>query len=76
MTCTGKLKVKERTRSVRPRSANESISSFTTTATSCSSQRSSILERKLEATRARMTRCSGSFICKMVRPITTSVTSA
>ena len=37
---------------------------------------SNIFERKLDATSARMRRCSGSSICRMVRPITTSVMSA
>ena len=74
MTCTGKLNVTSRTRSDRPRSANESISSFTTSATSSSSHRSSILERKLPATSARTLRCSGSSIWRMVRPITIPIT--
>ena len=76
MTCTGKLKVTERTRSVRPCSMKESTRSLTTTATSSSSQRASILERKLEATRSRTFLCSGSSISRMVRPITMPMTSA
>ena len=76
MTCTGKLKVTDRTRSVCPSSMKPSINSLTTRETRSSSQRSSILDRKLEATRARMTRCSGSSISKMVRPITMPITSA
>ncbi len=76
ITCTGKLKVTERTRSVRPSSMKVSISSLTTRATRSSSQRSSILERKLDATRVRMLRCSGSSICRMVRPITMPITSS
>ena len=74
MTCAGKLKVTSRTRSARPRPMNESISSLTTTATSSSSQRASTLERKLVDTRAREIRCSGSSICRMVRPITLPMT--
>ena len=54
----------------------ESTRSLTTTATSSSSQRASILERKLEATRSRTFLCSGSSIWRMVRPITIPMTSS
>ncbi len=74
ITWTGKLKVSSFTRSAWPLAANWSISSSTTVRTRLSSQRSSIFERKAGETRARCIRCSGSSICRMVRPITAPTT--
>jgi hypothetical protein len=70
ITWTGKLKVSSRTRSAEPRALKPSISSSTTVVTSPDSHRSSTLVRKVGDTRARWSRCSGSSICRMVRPMT------
>ena len=70
MTWTGKLKVSSWTRSAVPAPAKPSMSSLTTRWTRSPSHCSSTLERNVGDTRARCSRCSGSSICRMVRPIT------
>ena len=61
MTCTGNAKVNSRTSSARPRDANRSMSSWTTTSTSSVRHRSSSAVRNDGDTSARLRAVLGSF---------------
>ena len=70
MTWTGNAKVNSRDSSARPRGANRSMSSWTTTSTSSLRHRSSNAVRNEGDTRARLARCSAPSSSSRVRPMT------